>query len=479
MNKEIKSLASTERNQQILAFINYSTSIYVIPLFLFFSLADFIWYNKFFTEFLYIRLATAVFVYCIGYYARLQNRKNFSPENLGLILILVCGIPINYMMLRIDDAGSPYYAGLMLILVGLCVGLRFSWRYHFYCIVSLVAPFLLFFFTATIESMLNSFFLLNLTFIISLTTIGSIGKLVYEKLISKELNSRYKLNIEVEDRGKIIDAKTTENSKLSALSKQFSPQIIDSIKKGEINLDSKVSDTDVAVIFVDIVDSTRKVIELKNEDTQLIITNFIDDVMSTFLKYDVTIDKFLGDGFMGFTNAPLPRSDYVERAILASSELITKIKNKSAVYNSLWQGDFNIRVSIASGVATTGFYGNEKYLKTYTAIGKPVILASRLNGAGEPYKITISEQVLEVLSSTKTNLLNKFKVNELQNLQLKGFEKEKIKAYSIYLNESNLVSNNDDENCPHGHGQLVIESNSQGLYELRCRYCNYVNLEAS
>lgn len=479
MDRKTEILAYSERNQQILAFIKYATSIYVIPLFLLFSIADWIWYHRFFEEFLLVRILTAISVSLIGYFLRTKISEYLSPEKIGLCLILACGAPINYMIFRIGDAGSPYYAGLLLIVVGLCIGLRLTWKYHFICLLSLLLPYLSASLLTSGSEIFKSYFLLNLIFFTSLSAVGSIGKLVYEKLIIKELDSRMKLNSEVDARGLIIEEKTNENIKLSALSKQFSPQIIDSIKRGEINLDSKVHDAEIAVIFVDIVDSTRKVIEQTHEDTQIIVSNFIDDVMSTFLKFDVTIDKFLGDGFMGFTNDPLPRKDYLERAVLACRELLQKIKSKKEIYDRHWQGNFEVRVSIALGDATVGFYGNEKYLKTYTAIGKPVILASRLNGAGEAFKVTVSENVLLKLKETSSSLLKETQIQEIQQLHLKGFEKENVRAFSLAFGHAANVSYVKDESCPHGHGQLVVETNKSGFYELRCRYCDFVLEDAA
>ncbi|MEQ1723650.1 MAG: adenylate/guanylate cyclase domain-containing protein [Pseudobdellovibrio sp.] len=405
-------------------------------------------------------------------------KKHFSADIIGLGIILVCAIPIHYMIFIIGDAGTPYYAGLTLILIGLCVGLRLSWKYHLICIASLLAPFIFHFLYTIKGNALDSYFFLNLTFFVSMAFIGSVGKYTYEKLIEKEFLTRSQLSDELDNRAKIIEQKTSENVKLSELSRQFSPQIIESIKKGEINLSSSIHESNVAVIFIDIVDSTKKVISLNTDSVQIIVSNFMDDVMSTFLMYDITIDKFLGDGFMAFTNDPLPRKDYVERAILASDALINKIQNKILFYDHYWKGPFQIRISIASGPAAIGFYGNEKYLKTYTALGRPVILSSRLNGNAAPNCITVSKDVIDHLKSINIAFFDRMEVVDKGLQKLKGFDFEEIFAYSVKINQES-TSFLGDVSCPNGHGPLVLESNPSGIYELHCRTCQFVLLEDS
>lgn len=120
------------------------------------------------------------------------------------------------------------------------------------------------------------------------------------------------------------------------LSKQFSPQIIQGIKSGQYSLSSKVHRSKIYALFVDIKDSTIKFSTLNRDDLQKIISMYMEDVMGVFLKYDITIDKFLGDDVMGFTNDPVSQSDYLERAILAAIEIKNKISLKQEIYSRFW-----------------------------------------------------------------------------------------------------------------------------------------------
>lgn len=470
VDNKLNEILFKERDTQILEFIRFVSSVYIMPLFLFFSIADYIWYRSFFFEFLLVRVLTAVGALFLGQYSDKIIGKHLTPNHLGVILILICGLPINYMLFRIGKVDTPYYAGLMLIATGVCSGLRLNWPHHIVAICSLALPLII---NAIVLNSINtqSFFLLNFIFFSSISIIGSTGKYYYEKLNIKEIKLRLQLGEELENRAKIIDIKTQENIKLNDLSRQFSPQIIDSIKKGDINVNSAIHNSEIAVIVVDIVDSTKKIISLNNDNVQQIVSLFMFDVMNEFLKFDVTIDKFMGDGFMGFTNDPFPRNDYLERAILASESIIKRINSNKGKYDHLWKDEFKIRISVASGVAATGFYGNEKLLKTYTAIGRPVILSNRLNGVGQPFTLNVSVDVLEKIKISNPDFLKSFKVTSSGFHQLKGFDGEEIESYAIERQVEAIVEF-DDESCPNGHGPLSLEL-VNGIYDLKCRHCDF------
>lgn len=476
IDNRLNEILFKERDDQIIDFIRFVSSVYIIPLFLFFSIADYFWYHSFFYEFLAVRVCTVVAALIFGQYSRTLISRYVTPNRLGVLLILICGLPINYMVFRIGKVDTPYYAGLMLIAAGVCSGLRLSWTYHTMAIGSLALPFV---FNAIALNSINTdtFFLLNFIFFSSISLIGSTGKYFYERLNIKEINLRIQLNDELENRAKIIEIKTQENIKLNDLSKQFSPQIIDSIKKGDISVNSAIHSSEIAVIVVDIVDSTKKFISLNNDNVQQIVSLFMFDVMNEFLKFDVTIDKFMGDGFMGFTNDPLPRNDYLERAVLAAESVIKKIQSNKDKYDYLWQGEFKIRISIASGAAAAGFYGNEKLLKTYTALGRPVILSNRLNGVGKPFVLNVSFDVLEKIKHINPEFLDTFSISSSGYHQLKGFDGEDIESFAIERKFDN-VTKFDDESCPNGHGPLSLEL-VHGIYDLKCRHCDYVAGQSS
>ena len=375
------------------------------------------------------------------------------------------------MIIKINDFSSSYWAGLAIINAGISVGFAFSWLYYLGNIAINVLPMIgvsFYFFTQNN----NKYAFLSSVFLASISLVCAVGRWYYIKLSKSEYQSRLKLADEIESRNKIIEIKTQESIRLNSLSKQFSPQIVQSIESGKFSLSSTIHNSDICAIFVDIKDSTTKFSKLNRENLQKIISLYLEDVMNIFLKYDITIDKFLGDGIMGFTNDPMPQKDYIERAILAAIEVKNRISLKQEIYNVLWGSIFEIRIGISCGEASVGFYGNDLHVKSYTAIGRVVNLASRVNGIAPSNQVAVTQEVILKLSEVNENYLKDFNISEFYIDDLKGFENEKINVFTIDKIEN--VSQIDDENCPSGHGPLVISQLNNGIYIMKCRYCDFV-----
>jgi class 3 adenylate cyclase len=466
--------SNSERADVIAKFVEHASSAYVLPLFLLFSLADFFWYKDFFYQFLTIRVAAVICLAVVGRLVKFSNISLIKVEITATFFILLCVAPIQYMIWALPNVDSPYYGGLVLIIVGIATGIRYTWKFYFVNLAIIYIPYLAIGFMAKEPG----FFLLNLVFFVSVGAIATIGRLFFEKMNIREFNTRLQLEMEIDSRGEIIREKTAETVKLNSLSKQFSPQVIKSIKDGSINFQSTHT-KEICAIFIDIKDSTSRFLILESEDLQKVISMYMEDVMGVLLKYDITIDKFLGDGVLGFSNDPVAQDDYIERVIRASFEVIERLKMKSMVYKALWKSEMDVRIGIATGFASVGFYGSDLHVKSYTALGKVMNLASRVNGVGGINEITVSQDVLEKLEKKKSMIMNELTIVDLGNAALKGFEQENIKIFKLIDRVEHKLSTIDEEVCPSGHGPLFLHNNENGIYVLKCRYCEFILDEQS
>ena len=120
------------------------------------------------------------------------------------------------------------------------------------------------------------------------------------------------------------------------------------------------------------------------------------------LKYDITVDKFLGDGVLGFSNAPIAHKDYVERVITAATEILHRLEMREEDYSAVWGEKLKVTIGIAVGRANIGFYGSDDSVKSYTALGPVVNLASRLCGHGHPDQIITHQEVVSGYRMFKT-----------------------------------------------------------------------------
>jgi class 3 adenylate cyclase len=145
-----------------------------------------------------------------------------------------------------------------------------------------------------------------------------------------------------------------------------------------------------------------------------------------------TVDKFIGDAIMALFGAPeeLSVQEQAQRAIATARAMYRYLEE----LNQSWQkrgilGVCNfprlqLRCGIHQGKAVVGMFGGGQR-KDYTAIGKAVNIASRLQEAAFPNSILISATVAACLENQK-------EIKAIKPLQLKGIE-TKVMAYSLIV----------------------------------------------
>ena len=471
LNTDLQSLRNEDKLKEFRIAFNISAIKLIGPLFPLFWIADLMHSPENAPLFLTLRLSVTVF--CFGSYylsKRLTTLKGI--EHFSIFLVLYPSAVITYMIYVSDGIGSKYFVGLNLIAAGaICF---FPWAYSqlpkvilavygFYFLLPIVSD--------RSQSSLAQY-AVNVIFVLSTILISTVIRYIYETLKYKELNLRLKLNNEIEKRNEIIRTKTEEGIRLLSLGKQFSPQVVQAIDKGTINPYSILKKTKICCIFIDIVNSTEQVASLNKEDLNKVLSLFMSDTMKVLLKYDITIDKFLGDGVLAFSNAPIEISDYTNRVVIAATEILARINNSMDTYKSLWKKDFQIRIGIDTGDADVGFYGSDEYFKTFTAIGEVVNMSSRLCSIASPNTILVSHNVYTCISQNAD-----YQIIDKGERKIKGFEKSSTLVYEVSSNRSHVPS--DIPVCPQNHGVLSLDIDEKGIYKFVCRVCGHEKVDAS
>lgn len=436
--------------------------------FLVFSVVDAYRYPDFKVEFFLVRLFFCFSVF-VGYHFCKNAKSIRTIHNWSLIWSLVGSLCINYMMFRSDGPGSAYYAGINLVAIFSLVFFSVYNLTHFAIFLTAIyTPYYLLCylqfdrFTSLRDFFINSAFNAGTICGIFLATIRK------EKDFKSIVNAELLLETELTNREQIIIQKTDEATKLHQLSSQFSPQVVKAIKNGHLKIEESGQVSTICAIFIDIVKSTDKVTKLDHKDIQLSLERFLDTCLTTFLKYDLTIDKFHGDGILAFSNMPIPRQDFIERSCDAALEALDMIKKDQSFYVEHWKDELQVRVGISVGSATVGFYGNKKYFKTFTAIGTPLPYASRLTSAALPNQILVDDQINSRLSN-----LGYVTKNQGQK-KLKGFEDDSKFVYELISSPNAVLTGDTAKTCPtHANSVLYLDTNKQGLFVFKCRDCDY------
>ena len=113
------------------------------------------------------------------------------------------------------------------------------------------------------------------------------------------------------------------------------------------------------------------------EEVSVLLNDCFGGLISSILKYEGTIDKFIGDGIMAIFGAPLAHENDPERAIRCSLDMIAEIErfNLRSAINA--PAPLGLHVGLHSGWVIAGNVGNDLRMD-YSVIGDTVNLASRL-----------------------------------------------------------------------------------------------------
>ena len=144
------------------------------------------------------------------------------------------------------------------------------------------------------------------------------------------------------------------------------------------------------------------------------LNSYLNEMADVALRYNGTLDKFIGDAvmiFFGDPNSNGPQIDALKCVLMA-----LEMKDRSELLNT------NIRMGIHTGHCTVGNFGSEDRMD-YTIIGGDVNLASRLETNAEPGRIQISDTTYELVKDY-------IECEPRGTVQVKGIER-KIMTYWV------------------------------------------------
>ena len=149
----------------------------------------------------------------------------------------------------------------------------------------------------------------------------------------------------------------------------------------------------LTIFLSDIVKFTDLTDTLEPERLATVINSYLSEMSSIALDCGGTLIEFIGDAVFVFFGDPESQGQ-VEDA-LKCVEMALRMRTRAAELQKYWQNhgvphEMDIRVGIATGYCTVGNFGSEQRLK-YTALGRPVNLAARLEGLAKPGEILIDE----------------------------------------------------------------------------------------
>lgn len=174
----------------------------------------------------------------------------------------------------------------------------------------------------------------------------------------------------------------------------------------------------ITVCFTDIQGFTKLTDISEAEMAADILNEYLTRMTTIAHKYNGTVDKFLGDGMMIIFGAPYSMTPaiQVDSAINMAIEMQKVFQQLHNNWKNVLKGhSLNLRIGIHCGYATVGSFGPSDRL-TFTAIGKVVNIASRLEQLCNPDSILVSKEVHQIAPQIKTNYSEKIAIRGIEEL---------------------------------------------------------------
>ena len=141
---------------------------------------------------------------------------------------------------------------------------------------------------------------------------------------------------------------------------------------------------EISILFTDIKGFSTISEKVSDETLIKLLNVYMTDMTNVILKHQGTVDKFIGDAIMAFWGAPLADKDAVFHACVSALEMQYRLEKLQPKLRKIGDVEMKQRIGINTGICTIGNMGSEQR-QSYTAIGDPVNLASRLEGVNKQY----------------------------------------------------------------------------------------------
>lgn len=209
------------------------------------------------------------------------------------------------------------------------------------------------------------------------------------------------------------------------ISRYVASQLAEQIRAGNYTAFERHERRRLTLFFSDIQDFAATADVVEPEDFSRQLNDYLSEMTSVAERYGATIDKFVGDAIMIFFGAPAATSDRdqalraVRMAIEMQEHLVTLRQGWAAAG---LERPFHVRMGINTGQASVGAFGSRSRLE-YTAIGRQVNLAARLQAQCEPDRVLLSH-------STFTLVQDDVACTAKGEISVKGFH-QPVRIYEV------------------------------------------------
>lgn len=178
------------------------------------------------------------------------------------------------------------------------------------------------------------------------------------------------------------------------LGRYFSPNVVERLASDVRGLEAGRAQ-DAAVMFVDVIGSTRRMEAITPEQVIAVIRAFHRRIVPIVFRHDGSVDKFLGDGLMAVFGAPEKTPDAARDALLCAVEILDTIDQWRDRLVAVGRVATTVGIGIHFGPVIQGNVGIADRLE-FTTLGDTVNVASRLESMTRQFDagILLSQETL-------------------------------------------------------------------------------------
>ena len=208
----------------------------------------------------------------------------------------------------------------------------------------------------------------------------------------------------------------------NAFGQYLAPALVEQLAQFPEKLVLGGEEREITILFSDVRDFTG-ISEVYKDDPQgltSLMNRLLNPLTNTIVEHQGTIDKYIGDAVMAFWNAPLDVPNHELNACAAALAMIDRLEvlnrereeeAKTAAQPFL---PFRIGIGLNTGRCVVGNLGSDLRF-SYSVLGDPVNVASRLEGQTKFYRVPII-----IGSRTASKAKEKFAILELDLVAVKG-----------------------------------------------------------
>ncbi|MFW2604643.1 adenylate/guanylate cyclase domain-containing protein [Aliarcobacter butzleri] len=206
----------------------------------------------------------------------------------------------------------------------------------------------------------------------------------------------------------------------SKVSKNVMDDILKNIDKNEFSAKSK----EVTIFFSDIRGFTNISEKLDAKELISFLNRYMQPMSEIIIKYQGTIDKFIGDAIMAYWNAPIDIKNHCDLSLKASLEQLEVLEKLNVELQKENLPKIDIGIGLNTGTVIVGEMGSS-LRSDYTVIGDTINLGSRVESLCKYY-----DSKLNISNFTKDKLQEKYIFRFLDLVKVKG-KNEPVEIWQV------------------------------------------------